>query len=169
MPKLSFNPDKEENIIKCTNCIYSHKIINGDKIYYECFPVKEDSKTVKSQINCERFFNTKQIKRDVYISILVYILYPKFEYKITPIGCIFRNFDKTYDELWKELKDSDFYDRVKQGLSNVGFVNETLFEPIFFAEKNFNESKWRCISAVLTEKETDDILEDLNNNDNKEE
>lgn len=166
MPKLSFNPDKDKEIkTNCEHCIYSHKIQCGDSVFYECFPVKEYSTTQKAIDNCKIFYNTYKNTKDVYIAVLVYILYPEFEYKITQLGCVFRGVNCAYDELWKELKKSDFYDRVRNELPNLGFRKETLFEPIFVAERNITEPKWKCITKVINNEEINEIMTSLNNKD----
>ena len=133
--------------------------------FYECFPVKEYSSTPKAINNCNKFFNSTNYKRDVYIATVVYILYPVFEHKVTQLGCIFRGVSCSYDDLWRELKNSDFYDRVKQEFPNMGYVEKTLFEPIFVAERNVNEKEWKCINLILTEEENKEIMNSLNNGD----
>lgn len=164
MPKLSFNPDKDKEVIpNCENCIRSHKVKCGNLVFYECFPVKEYSTTQKAINNCKTFYNPYKNTKDVYIAVLVYILYPEFEYKITQLGCIFREVNCTYDELWKELKKSDFYDRVRNELPNLGFIKETLFEPIFVAERNITEPKWKCITKAINNEEINEIMTSLNN------
>lgn len=164
MPKLSFNPN-DISSFKCENCIHSHKIEIGNKTYYECFPVKEDVKTNNSIINCEKFIDYEKEKRDIYIATLIYELYPKFTYKVTPIGCIFRNFEGTDDELWKDLKESNFYDRIKQELPKLGLNREALFEPIIFAERKINNYKWKQINIILNENEAEVIINSLNKGD----
>lgn len=164
MPKLSFNPDKEV-IHNCENCIFSHKVQCGNMVFHECFPVKEYSSTQRAIDNCKIFYNPYKNTRDVYIATLIYILYPKFEYKLTQLGCVFRGVNCTYDELWKELKKSDFYDRVRNELPNLGFRKETLFEPVFVAERPVNESKWKSITKVLDDDDIDEIIKSLNNKD----
>lgn len=164
MPKLSFNPDKEV-IQHCENCIFSHKVQCGNLVFHECFPVKEYAETQKAIDNCKVFYNPYKSTRDVYVATLVYILYPKFEYKVTQLGCVFRGVNCTYDELWKELKKSDFYDRVRNELPNLGFRKETLFEPVFVAERHVTESKWKCITKVLDDDDINEIMTSLNNKD----
>lgn len=162
MPKLSFNPDKED-INKCENCRFSHKIISGNEIVYECFPVKEYSDKTNAINCCKKFFSTYKIKRDIYIVNLVYTLYPKFEHKLIQLGCIFRGVTASYDDIWKELKKSDYYERIKQELPKLGLNKNTLFEPIFAAERFYNEKEWRCITEVVDEEDIKEIMKELNN------
>ena len=164
MPKLSFDPDKQKVIIpNCEKCIYSHKIQCGNMVFYECFPVKEYSNTLKAITYCKELYCSDKNTRDIYIATVIYIMYPVFEHKVTQLGCIFRGFNGTYDELWNQLKESDFYDRIKQELPNLGFRKETLFEPIFVAERLINESKWKCITKAIDNDEINEIMTNLNN------
>ena len=163
MPKLSFNPDKKEIIHDCSKCIYSHKIECGNMVFYECFPVKEYSSTPKAINYCKEFYSPNKNKKDIYIATVVYIMYPIFEHKVTQLGCIFRGFGGTYDELWNQLKESDFYDKIKQELPNLDFRKETLFEPIFVAERPIDETKWKCITKAIDDEEINEIMTSLNN------
>ena len=166
MPKLSFNPDKIKEIVNnCEHCVYAHKIQCDNSVLYECFPVKEYSNTPKAINNCNKFFNCANYKRDVYIATVVYILYPKFEYKLIQLGCIFRGVTASYDDIWKELKKSDYYERIKQELPKLGLNKNTLFEPIFAAERFYNEKEWRCITEVIDEEDIKEIMKELNNGD----
>jgi hypothetical protein len=163
MPKLSFNPDNINDINKCKNCIHSHKINVGDKIYYECFPVKEYSTTKNAIDNCNKFYNSERFKRDIYVSIIIYVLYPEFDQKITPMGAIFRGFEGTDDDLWNQIKNSDLYEKVRTSFPNIGLCKDTLFEPIIFAERNVNFKEWYPISLLLKTEEKEEILNELNN------
>lgn len=162
MPKLSFNPNNNKETIRdCKNCIHSHSVKCGDIEYYECFPVKEYASTKKAIINCNRFYESEIKIRDIYIAVVVYTIYPTFKQSLTPIGCIFRELKDTDDYLWKSLKETDFYDKVKSILPDIGYTSNTLFEPIIFAERFIGEKKWNCISNIFTEEEKEDIISRL--------
>lgn len=169
MPKLLFNSDKtnnNNNNNKCATCIHSHKIISGDKIYFECFPVKDYADRKVAIDNCKGFYDTNIKIRDIYIAIAVYIVYPQFEHKITEIGGVFREFDGTDDDLWKELKQTNFYDKIKEALPTIGYSNKTLFEPIIFAEREITSKKWKVISTLVKKEIAEEIINNLENNKN---
>lgn len=165
MPKLSFNPNKTNNN-KCAACIHSHKIVNGDNVYFECFPVKDYATRKIAIDNCNIFRDTNNKIRDVYIAIMIYIIYPEFKCKTLELGAVFRGFDGTDDDLWKELKKSDFYDRVKEALPNIGYSDKTLFEPILFAEREVHSNKWKQISMIVEKEVAEEIIDNLENNKN---
>ena len=69
--------------------------------------------------------------------------------------------NEVVDMLWRELKESDFYDKVKNILPDIGYTSNTLFEPVIFAERFIGEKKWNCISNIFSEEEKEDIISRL--------
>lgn len=165
MPQFAFSLDKINNH-KCAACIHSHKIVNGDNVYFECFPVKDYATRKIAINNCSLFRDTNIKIRDVYIAVVIYIIYPEFKSKTLELGAMFRGFDGTDDDLWKELKRSDFYDRVKETLPNIGYSDKTLFEPVLFAEREVHSNKWKQITTVVEKEVAEEIIDNLENNKN---
>ena len=159
MPNLSV-----DNAFKCKNCIHSIKRINGNKIYYECSPVREYSDRKKAIDNCITFYDTRNIQRDIYIIITAFVLYPKFDQQDTGIGLIFRGLNVTDGELLNNINTEEFINEVKNKLPEAGYRKETLFEPIIFAERNCANNEWKCISAIFDEDTNNKLLNTIKEN-----
>lgn len=149
---------------KCKECIHSYKHIINDREYYECSPVREYSHRPNAYINCSKFFNSTLLTRDIFVVITAFVLYPKFDRQDTGIGVVFRNVHNTDGEVITGLNNEEFFNEVKAKLPEAGYTKETLFEPIIFAEKDFINKEWKCISAIFDEEKSQIMLNNIKEN-----